>query len=465
MDRFFSNLGGGGGDKKGNNNSKKKDSSWGGGAGGMDTIKKKNSIGSKDKSTLGGNSGRIGGGVGGSAKSGGNNPFANAGAGINDVLGKMMQNKNTGSKRGGGQSLGGSKPGRVFSVSLDKPGPLGLEVERRRDAQSSAIIASVIPGSQADKAGLQRGDIVCRARSNGNEELSYDAFIKTAKSGQRPLEFDVRRIESSIDTSGGGKVSADALHRKQAMIAAAEAREAKHKAKTKPVPKATTNDRLLLSKDRRLENTQQRHYETNDCDETRRAVDAIKQAEKEDALNLGYNPYEAKAMTSGQARTATVVMTKGEIDASKAPSKITGEGETSAPGRVNAPRDPTTQSTPLSPEFEQAFSIHVTSNSDHTAVLNSLGIMRKLIVNATTKGQQGDNETSSKFRRVRLSNPKIKAAITDMQGALDLMMSVGFVLSENDEDGETYLVFSPGEKGAEWLGSALERMEAYERGG
>ena len=42
---------------------------------------------------------------------------------------------------------------------------------------------------------------------------------------------------------------------------------------------------------------------------------------------------------------------------------------------------------------------------------------------------------------------------------------MGFVLSENDEDGETYLVFSPGEKGAEWLGSALERMEAYERGG
>ena len=57
--------------------------------------------------------------------------FANAGSGINDVLGKIdlfnKSNKNTNS-RGGGQSLGGSKPGRVISVSLNQPGPLGMEV-------------------------------------------------------------------------------------------------------------------------------------------------------------------------------------------------------------------------------------------------------------------------------------------------------------------------------------------------
>ena len=88
--------------------------------------------------------------------------------------------------------------------------------------------------------------------------------------------------------------------------------------------------------------------------------------------------------------------------------------------------------------------------------------MRKLINNAITKGQQGNDETSSKFRRVRLTNPKIKEAITDMQGALELMMSTGFLLSENDEDGETYLVFPPGEKGSSWLSSALAMMESYE---
>jgi hypothetical protein len=91
--------------------------------------------------------------------------------------------------------------------------------------------------------------------------------------------------------------------------------------------------------------------------------------------------------------------------------------------------------------------------------------MRTLINNAITKGQQGDEETSSKFRRVRLSNQKIKEAIADVQGALELMLCVGFVLSENDGDGETYLVYPPGEKGASWITDALEAMASYENGG
>ena len=90
--------------------------------------------------------------------------------------------------------------------------------------------------------------------------------------------------------------------------------------------------------------------------------------------------------------------------------------------------------------------------------------MRKLIANATTKGQL-DGEDAVKFRRIRLSNPKIKQVITDVQGALELMMAVGFVLSENEEDGETYLVYPPDIGPSEWLGKALERMETYERGG
>ena len=345
-----------------------------------------------------------------------------------------------------------------------------MQVEKRKNAQATAIIAAVVPGGQADRAGLKRGDIVCHPRSNGEEEVRYDQFVAMAKSGRRPLRFDVRRIESSIlrggdgrsGGKGGGRVSADSYARKQAVIAAAEARDAKHKAKQKPIPKTEKKMDGLRPKQKIYDHTQ-----TVDSEETRQAVAAVKQAERADAKNLGYNPYEAKAMTSGQARTATVAMTAGEINAENAPSKIAGgsEGKTASPGKVNAPKDPTKTQQPPSPEFEQAFSVVVTANTDHAAVLKSLGIMRKLITNAVTKGQQGDDETSSKFRRVRLSNPKIKEAITDQQGGLELMMSVGFVLSEHDSDGETYLMFPPGEKGPGWLDGALGMMEQYENGG
>merc|ERR1712032_1743790 len=140
-----------------------------------------------------------------------------------------------------------------------------------------------------------------------------------------------------------------------------------------------------------------------------------------------------------------------------------GSGEGPAPGTVQTPTDPgEAPGPPPSPEFEQAFSTFVTSSADHSAVLKSIGIMRRVINNAVTKGQQGSDEASSKFRRVRLSNPKIKEAISDMPGGLEVMMSTGFLLSENDEDGETYLVFPPGNSGPRWLGSALAMMESYE---
>lgn len=254
-----------------------------------------------------------------------------------------------------------------------------------------------------------------------------------------------------VRPGSGGGVSADAYARKQAVIAAAEARDAKHKATQRPIPRT----------ERRMEPKQEQlyvHDRTNVSEETRRAVAAAKNSERENALKLGYNPYETKAMTSGQARTATVAAACGDINAGVA----NVERESPSPRRVNKPSDPASR-TP--PEFEHAFSILITSNADHAAVLNSTSIMRKLINNAITKGQLGDEEASSKFRRVRLTNPKIKEAITDVQGALELMLCVGFVLSENDEDGETYLIYPPGEKGASWLGDAIAVMQLYENGG
>ncbi len=136
MDKFFSNLTGGGDKKKTNNdnNQRKKDdgTNWQGGrSGDMESIRNGHNVASRV------GSGRVGGVTSGNSgrHTTGNKPnniFANAGAGINEALGKIdlfNQNKKTGANtRVGGQSLGGSLPGRVFSVCLDQPGPLGMEV-------------------------------------------------------------------------------------------------------------------------------------------------------------------------------------------------------------------------------------------------------------------------------------------------------------------------------------------------
>lgn len=108
-----------------------------------------------------------------------NNPLANALARMSKPGQKSFQ--------GQGQSLGGSKPGDVIAVTLDQPGPLGVRVEKKSNTSASAIVNQVIPGSQAEAAGLQRGDILCFAGSNGQEEIMYDMFLQLAQSGQRPL--------------------------------------------------------------------------------------------------------------------------------------------------------------------------------------------------------------------------------------------------------------------------------------
>ena len=116
------------------------------------------------------------------------------------------------------------------------------------------------------------------------------------------------------------------------------------------------------------------------------------------------------------------------------------------------------------PSFERAYETVVTHN-ENTAVVHGFSIMRKLITNATTKGQQvaDDPDKAAKFRRVRLTNAKIKAAIVDVEGALDLMLAVGFQLTvEDDAPDDSFLVFLPGDPGPDWLATALKRMEAYE---
>jgi hypothetical protein len=301
-----------------------------------------------------------------------------------------------------------------------------------------------VEGSQAAQAGIQRGDILCHANTNGEEEITYEKFLELAASTQRPLVFDVRRVESKSAKPSSSESSADAYARKQAMIAAAEAREKAHKQKMKPIPKGKETS---FAKQRPVvPSTQQGSHEPM-SEESKRAAETAKKDEAVHAAQLGYNPYETARVTAGQARNATVAMTHGTIENKDG-------NDTPAPNKA-AP--PPSLPEAVSPEFEDAYTMLVTTN-DEAAVKSSIGIMCKLIVNATTKGQDTTDD-AAKFRKVRLSNAKIKAAITDVNGALDVMLAVGFQLME--EDGESFLVYPPGDCGPDWLPESLEMMNEF----
>lgn len=382
--------------------------------------------------------------------------------------------------RGTGESLGGSQPGIILSVSLPDPGPLGIKVEKRKDS-NTAIVAQVVAGTQAAAADLRLGDIICKPGTGGTEEIKYNDFLAIAKLDRRPLIFDVRRIDPIQSVRGGwaGKnpssssSSADAYAKRQAVIAAAEARDKAHKKKTKPIPKRAggvgMGERVKIEAQREeiaRRNAAEGIGSDGLSEEARRAISAAKRGEAQHASELGYNPYQASKASAGQARTATTVAAHGELSAGASGSAAPPAAVAAGPGTATPPSAPTSATEEVSvdskavsggfiaPEFHEAFEAVVCHTSDDRRSIQSLTIMRKIIVNATTK--EGE-----KFRRVRLSNPKIKSAIVDTHGSLDLMMSVGFILNENDEDGETYLVLPPGEGGPSWLPDALKRMESY----
>ena len=426
--------------------------------------------------------GRVGSGGGNNNNNKGpqfKNPFANVNLGGLQLPGGGGGNSKN--FRGGGQSLGGSKPGRIIRIELPIAGPLGVKVEKRQGAKT-AIVSQVLPDTQAAAAELQRGDVICVADTHGEVEMLYDDFLKMAASDVRPLVFDIRRIDgvgavAAAGGSAGGSSTADAYAKRQAVIAAAEARDKAHKKKTKPIAKGTGKD--LTSADRKkIEEQREEQARKNATEgigatttsaESKRAVEAAKAGEAQHAAALGYNPYETNKVSAGQARTATVAVTHGAMGGAGG-SGGGGSNATSssaaAPGAVAPPSNPVSAATAddltnIDPQFDEAFEAVAFHTSNNETAKQALTTMKKLIVNATTKGQTGPEETSAKFRRVRLSNPKIKAAITDVHGALDLMMSVGFVLSENEDDGETYLVFPPASTGPSWLPLALKKMEKY----
>lgn len=125
----------------------------------------------------------------------------------------------------------------------------------------------------------------CSSRDSRSSEVSYAQDL----------------LSTNTDTSGGegkppkGPTQEETYALKQAVAAAAVARQAKSY--------DTSKSKLIRRKEKRLEEQKRQHQQPqqrNESEETRRAIAAIKQAERSRAATNGFNPYETRKLTSGQ---------------------------------------------------------------------------------------------------------------------------------------------------------------------
>merc|ERR1712127_201591 len=134
--------------------------------------------------------------------------------------------------------------------------------------------------------------------------------------------------------SSNTKLRADDAARRQAVIAAAEDRNSKHKARSRPismkkggkaVAELTPEERkkIELQKEENIKRNAIHMAEKPLSEEAKRAVEAAKKDEAVHINQLGYNPYETRKVTAGQASTASIAMAHGAVDGGANPNNNT----------------------------------------------------------------------------------------------------------------------------------------------
>jgi len=91
-----------------------------------------------------------------------------------------------------------SVPTNILSVVLKQKGHLGIEMKHHKSSDTVRI-THVKKRSQAEKAGLQSGDIVINFRTEQYPDgMTYEQFIPLATEGVRPLILDITRVDPSV---------------------------------------------------------------------------------------------------------------------------------------------------------------------------------------------------------------------------------------------------------------------------
>ena len=97
----------------------------------------------------------------------------------------------------------------VPMVSLSQPGALGCRIEKAAPTATMdnehVRITAVVAGSQAAKAGLQRGDIITYPGTKGAVPIPYEFFFSMAQGTSRPVVFDIRREPGAVTAPSSKK--------------------------------------------------------------------------------------------------------------------------------------------------------------------------------------------------------------------------------------------------------------------
>ena len=97
----------------------------------------------------------------------------------------------------------------VPMVSLSQPGALGCRIEKAPPTATidneHVRITAVVAGSQAAKAGLQRGDIITYPGTKGAVPIPYEFFFSMAQGTTRPVVFDIRREPGAVTAPSSKK--------------------------------------------------------------------------------------------------------------------------------------------------------------------------------------------------------------------------------------------------------------------
>ena len=97
----------------------------------------------------------------------------------------------------------------VPMVSLSQPGALGCRIEKAAPTATMdnehVRITAVVAGSQAAKAGLQRGDIITYPGTKGAVPIPYEFFFSMAQGTTRPVVFDIRREPGAVTAPSSKK--------------------------------------------------------------------------------------------------------------------------------------------------------------------------------------------------------------------------------------------------------------------
>ena len=356
----------------------------------------------------------------------------------------MTNKSKTGASGAAGHRLGEALSEGQFRVRFAEAS-LGLALSGDL-AVGAAVVASVVPGGEAARRGIEVGDVVVAVDDKPVESFVHAS--KMTKTKVRPLRFTLERPPAAAKVNGmklgapavaapapapapakkgKGKSKEPAVsdaerdRRRAAATAAAEQRSGQWDKKVR----STANKRLVG--ETRAANAAAAAAATGPAAPVSAATEAAMQrAAARESREAGL--YTASMASSGLARTGTLSADGGGGGAG-------GGGATNgfSPAPAASPRSPAAAAALPAPppldddtqaQLDEALGALVSTGA---ACGETLETAQKMLAKLAS------TNLGEKFRTVRLANPGFQRRVGGVQGGLELMLAAGFELRDGGE--------------------------------